>query len=144
MLLAKLVLTLALAAADNPRFHLLDGELTVAPVALSGTASKKCPSLFPKMTPPIATPLATPAPDAALKKTIADAFAGRTRATACIYSLQGVRRHDPRFGMRQVTLELTPPVQAPVHLLLRTVVGRFEPMHDLRHNQAEVYAGLSY
>jgi hypothetical protein len=60
--------------------------------------------------------------------------------------VQGVRRQDPRYGMRQVTLEVPAPIapQAPLRSILRTVVGRFETMHDLHHNNAEVYAGISY
>ncbi len=144
MLYAKLVLTLALAVDDGSRFHLLESQLAVASESRPMASDKKCPSLYPKVAPSAPEPLGTPVPDAALKKSLAEAFGGRTRASACVYGVQGVRRQDPRYGMRQVTLELTPPSRAPVRFLLRTVVGRFETMHDLRHNNAEIYAGVSY
>ncbi|HSI04086.1 MAG: hypothetical protein ACAI38_00610 [Myxococcota bacterium] len=146
MLLANLVLTMALAADESSRFHLLESQLTVATQVGTEPASKKCPSLYPKVAPQPPEPLSTPLPDAALKKSLAEAFGGRTRASACVYGVQGVRRQDPRYGMRQLTLEVAPPLapQGRLRLLLRTVVSRFETMHDVGHNNAEVYAGVSY
>ena len=96
------------------------------------------------MAAPAPEALSSPIPDAALKKSLAEAFGGRTRMSTCVYGVQGVRRHDPRFGMRQFTLEVAPPLRARLRLMLRTVVGRFDTIHDLRHNNAEVYAGVSY
>ncbi len=142
VLFASLVMTVSLAASEDARFHLLESQLRVADQARAAPASTTCLTLYPKVAPPAPAAMATPAPDVSIKKSLADAFSGRGRATACVYGASGVRRQDPRFGMRQITLELATPLASPgpLRLMLRTVVERFA----MGRNNAEVYAGISY
>lgn len=139
-------MTLSLAASEDGRFQLLESRLRLADQARTAPASTTCLTLYPKVAPPAPAAMATPTPDASLKKSLADAFGGRGRATACVYGVSGVRRQDPRYGMRQITLELAPPLASPgpLRLMLRTVFERFEPMRAVGRNNAEVYAGISY
>lgn len=139
MLVAKLLLTAVLAADESPRFSLLDSRLE-PPVALTTRSTgKKCPTLYPAVK---QVTFAAPPPDAAVKKSLADAFGGsRLQGSTCVYGLQGVRRQDPRYGMQDLTVQVKPPIWGGggARLLLRTVLPRYQEL-----GVPEFYAGVGY
>lgn len=141
MLVAKLLLTAVLALDESPRFRLVNGHLE-PPVALtSQPASKRCTTLFPTPKAPPA-PFVVPRPDAAVKKSLAEAFGGgRLRGSTCVYGPQGVRRQDPRYGMQDLTVQVAPPLWGGgrARLLLRTVLPRYQEL-----GVPEFYAGVGY